>query len=231
MFHFTFARHPVPVRSLLNGRLSPDNNVVHKNGGVSKMPLGSGFQTGLVAWQLIERALHYQTRTVRAQALSNRWEEVKLTLFHCMRSDVALRSRVDGEYAGIRAAFRVSIHSASASIDGSLEDSSFPTVQEPGVEAVPCSVAVGEHERLFGVQSVLCEGVKLSGIPVNLDLDFGKSHRVCRICTFSVGCEGNVGLVVIRIKVLRGFESVGVKGTSQGYRTFPSQQLGNVCRT
>ena len=127
---------------------------------------------------------------------------MKLTLFLHMWGSAALGGRVDSEYASIRTAFHVSEHPASAFIDGSLEDFGFPTVQECGVKAVPGSVAVGEHEGLLGVQRVLCEGVEFGGVPVNLDLDLGKGHRVPRILAFSVGCEGNVGLVVIGIVIL-----------------------------
>ena len=113
-----------------------------------------------------------------------------------------MRGRVNGEYASICAALHVSVHSTSAFIDGSFEDFGFPTVQESGVEAVSRSVAVGEHERLFGVQSMPCEGVKLGGVPVDLDLDLGKGHGVRRVCTLSAGCEGNVGFVILGIKIL-----------------------------
>jgi len=37
---------------------------------------------------------------------------------------------------------------------------------------------------------------------VNLDLDPGESYGVCRICTFSVSCVDNVGLMIIGIKIL-----------------------------
>jgi len=145
------------------------------------MLLGVGFQAGLVAWQMVERASH---------------------LFLYMWSDAALRGRVDGEYASIRTAFHVSVHSTGAFIDCSLEHLCFPTVQESCVEAVPGGVAIGEYERLFWIQSVLCEGVELGGVPMNFNLDLGKSHRVFWICALSVGCEGNVGFVVVRIKIL-----------------------------
>jgi len=128
---------------------------------------------------------------------------VKLTLFLKMWSDVALGGRVDGEYAGVCTAPHVPVHPASAFINGLLEGFCFPTVQKRGVEAVPCSIAVGEHKRLLGVEGVLCEGVEFGGVPVNLDLDLGKGHGVRRICTFSVGREGNVRLVVIGVRVLR----------------------------
>lgn len=203
MFRFTFAHHPVPVRSLLDGRLGPDGDVSVQSGRSSKLFLGARFQTELGAWQMTQRALDYQTRAVRVQALRAGWEKVKLTLFLYMWSDTALGGRVNGEYASICTAFHVSVHPTSALVDGSFEDFGFPTVQESGVEAVPGSIAVGEHERLLGVQSVpFREGVELGSVPVNLDLDLGKGHRVRRICTLSVDCEGNVGLVVIGIKIL-----------------------------
>ena len=65
VFRFTLAHHPVPVRSFLNGRLCPDGNTCRKGGRSSEMLLGTRFQTGLAARQTVERALHYQTRTVR----------------------------------------------------------------------------------------------------------------------------------------------------------------------
>ena len=129
---------------------------------------------------------------------------MKLTLFHYMRSDAALGARVDGEYASVCTASHVPVHPASAFIDGSFEDFCFPTVQECGIEVVPCSIAVGEHERLLGVQGLFCEGVEFRGVPVDLDLDLGKGHRVRRIGTLSVGREGDVGLVVIGVRVLWG---------------------------
>lgn len=157
--------------------------------------------------------------------------EVKLTLFFYMWSDAALRGRVDGEYASIRTAFHVSVHPTSAFIDCSFEDLGFPTVQESCVEAVPSSVAVREYERLLGVQSVLCEGVELDGVPMNFNLDLGKSHRVRRICALSVGRKGNVGLVVVGIEILCGAQVSERQGMSKKYHTFPSQQPGNVYRT
>jgi len=131
--------------------------------------------------------------------LRTRWREVKLTLFLYMWSDAALGGRVDGEYASVCTASHVPVHPTSAFIDSLFEDFCFPTVQERGVKAVPCSIAVGEHERLLGVQGFLCEGVEFGGVPVNLDLDLGKGHGVCRIFTLSVGRKGNVGLVVIGV--------------------------------
>jgi len=130
VFRLTFTHHPVPVRSMLNSRLGPDDYAGRKSGRSGKMFLGSRLQTRLAAWQTVERALH---------------------LFLYMWSDAALRARVDGEDAGIRAAFCVPIHSASAVFDRSLEGFCVPTVQERGVEAVSGGVAVGEHERLLGV--------------------------------------------------------------------------------
>lgn len=106
---------------------------------------------------------------------------MKLTLFLNVRGDAALRGRVDGENTSICTASYVSKHPTSASINGSLEDFCFPTVQECGIEAVPGRVVVGEDERLLGVQSVLCEGVEFGGVPVDLDLDLGKGHGVRRI--------------------------------------------------
>jgi len=146
------------------------------------MSLGSGFQTRpTTARQMPKHALH---------------------LFLHMRGDAALRGRVDGEDTSICTALDVPEHPTSAFTDGSPEGFRFPTVQKRGIEAVPGRVAVGEHERLFGVQSVLCEGVEFCGVPVNLDLDLGKGHGIYRICTLSVDCEGNVGLVVIGIRIL-----------------------------
>lgn len=148
-----------------------------------------------------------------------------------MRRDAALRGRVDGEYASIRTAFHVSIHPTGALIDGSFEDIGFPTVQESGIETVPCGVAVGEYERLLGIQGLPCEGVELGCFPVNLDLDSGKGHRVGRICTLSADCGGNVGFVILKTKVLQGTRVNARRGTSGKNHTFPSQQFGNVCRT
>jgi len=127
---------------------------------------------------------------------------VKLTLFLHMWSDAALGARVDGEYASVCTASHVPVHPTSAFIDGLLEDFCLPTVQERGVKAMPCSIAIGEHERLLGVQGVLCEGVEFGGVPVNLDLDLGKGHGVCRVFALSVGGISNVGLVVIGVWVL-----------------------------
>jgi len=62
---FTFTHHSVPVRSLLNNRLGPDDNVGRQSGKFSKMLLGVGFQAGLAAWEMIKCALHYKTRTMR----------------------------------------------------------------------------------------------------------------------------------------------------------------------
>jgi len=151
---------------------------------------------------------------------------VKLTLFLYMWGDAALRGRVDGEYASVRTAFHVSVHSASAFLDGSLEHLDFPTVQECSIKAVPGSVAVGEHERLLGVQSVLCEGVELDGVPVNLDLDLGEGYRVRRICAFSVGREGNVRFVVIGIAILWGARVNTCQGTPRRDRPFRPSSSG-----
>ena len=128
---------------------------------------------------------------------------MKPTLFLYMRSDAALRGRVEGQYASIRTAFDVPIHPASAFIDGLLEDFGFPAIQERGVEAVSSSVAVGKHERLLGIQGLLGEGVEPGCIPLNLDLDLGKGNGVRRICALSTGCEGDVSFVVPGIKILR----------------------------
>lgn len=143
VFRFTFTHHPVPVRSLLNGRLGPYDDVGRKIGRSSKLCLGASFQTGPAARQIAKSALHCQTTMVRVQASRNGWDGVKLTLFLYMWGDTALRGRVNGEHACIRAALHVSVHSASTSIDGSLEGFGFPTVQESGIKAVPGSVAVG----------------------------------------------------------------------------------------
>ena len=129
---------------------------------------------------------------------------MKLTLFLYMRSDAALIGRVNCENASICTAFHVSVHSTSAFIDGSFEDFGFPAVEEGCVEAVPSSIAVGEHKRLLGVQSLLCIGVDLSGVPVNLHLDLREGHRVRGVCAPSVGWEGNVRLVVVGINILWG---------------------------
>jgi len=176
VFHFAFAHHPVPVRSLLNDRSGPDDNVGRESGRSSEMFLGPRFQTEIAAWQTIKHALHP---------------------FLHMWCDAALRGRVDGEDAGVRTALHISVHTTGAFVDGLFKDFGFPTIQERGVKFVPGSVTIGEHKRLFGIQSLLCEGVKLSGIPMDLDLDPGKGHRVRRIFTLSVGCEGNMGLVIV----------------------------------
>lgn len=115
-----------------------------------------------------------------------------------------MRARVDGEDAGVCTASYIPIHPAGAFIDGSLEGFGFPAVQKSGIEAVPGSIAVGEHERLLGVQSFLCEGVEFGGVPVNFDLDSGEGDGVCGIRTLAVGCEGDVGLVITGIKILQG---------------------------
>ena len=154
---------------------------------------------------------------------------MKLTLFLHMWGDAALRGRVDGENASVCTALDVPEHTAGAFVDGPFEDSGFPAIQECGVKAVPGSIAVGEHERLLGVQSVLHKGIKFCGIPVDLNLDLRKGHGERRICTFSVCCEGNVGLVVIGIGILWGAQVNARRGTSQRRRTFPSQQLGKIC--
>lgn len=63
----------MPVRSLLDNRLSPDDNVSGENRRSGEMRLGSWFQAGITAWQVTERALDYETRMVkRGQALSTR---------------------------------------------------------------------------------------------------------------------------------------------------------------
>lgn len=128
---------------------------------------------------------------------------MKLTLFLYVRSDAALRGRVDGEYTSICTAFDISIHPTSAFVDGLLEDFCFPAVEKCGVEPIPGSVAVGKHERLVRVQGLLCEGVELGGIPMNFNLNFGEGHRVRRVCALSTGCKGDVGFVVTGIRVLR----------------------------
>ena len=128
--------------------------------------------------------------------------KVKLTLFIYMRGDAALRGRVDSEYASIRTAFDVPIHSAGAFIDGLLEDFGFPAVQERGIK--PSSgIAAGEDEGLLRIQSLSREGVELCGVPVNLNSNLWKEDGIGRICAFSVGCEDDVGLVVMGIKILR----------------------------
>lgn len=127
---------------------------------------------------------------------------MKPTLFLYVRADAALRARVDGEYTSIRTAFDIPIHPASALIDGLLEDFGFPTVQECGVELIPSGIAVGEHERLLGVQSFLCKGIELGGVPVHFDSDLGERHRVGRVCALSVGCKVDVGFVVMGIRIL-----------------------------
>jgi len=179
--HFTLTHHPVPVRSLLNDGLSPDGNIIGENGENSEIFLGLGFQIRLAARQMIKRALH---------------------LFHYVWGDAALGGRVDGEYASVCTASHVPVHPASAFVDGSLQDFYFPTVQKRGVEVIPCGIAVGEHERLLGVQGLFREGVEFGGVPVNLDLDLGKGDRVRRICTLSVDREVDVGLMVIGVRVL-----------------------------
>jgi len=65
VFRFTFAHHPVPVRSLLDDRLGPDGNVVRESGKNSEMFLGFGYRNRHAARQLSNRALNYQTRTIR----------------------------------------------------------------------------------------------------------------------------------------------------------------------
>ena len=127
---------------------------------------------------------------------------MKPTLFLYVRSDAALRGRVDGEYASVCTASDVSIHPTSAFIDSSLEDFCFPTVQERGVEPIPSCIAVGKHERLPGVQSLLGEGVELGGVPVDFNLNLGEGHGMHRVCTFSICCKGDVGLVVKGIRIL-----------------------------
>ena len=114
-----------------------------------------------------------------------------------------MRGRVDGEDAGVCTASYIPIHPTSALVDGSLEGFRFPAVQECSIEAVSGIVAVREDEGLLRVQSILCEGVELGGVPVDLDLDFGEGDGVFRICTLSVGCEGNVGLVVTGVNILQ----------------------------
>jgi len=181
VFHFTLTHHPVPVRSLLNDRLSPDGNHIGESGKSSEIFLGFGFQIRLAARQMIKRALH---------------------LFHYVWGDAALGGRVDGEYASVCTASYVPVHPASAFVDCSLQDFCFPTVQKRGVEVVPRGITVGEHEGLLGVQGLFREGVEFDGVPVNLDLDLGKGHRVRRICTLSVDREGDVGLMVVGVRVL-----------------------------
>ena len=127
---------------------------------------------------------------------------MKLTLFLYVRGDAALRGRVDGEYTSICTAFDVSVHPASAFIDGLLEHFCFPTIQECGEEPIPSGITVGEHERLLGVQSFPREGVELSGVPANFNLDLGEGHRVRRVRAPSIGCKGDVGFVVTGIRVL-----------------------------
>jgi hypothetical protein len=67
----TFAHHPTPVRSLLNNRLGPDDNLSRQNGGSGEVTLGSRFQAEIPARQMTERTLDYETRLVRGgQTLS-----------------------------------------------------------------------------------------------------------------------------------------------------------------
>jgi len=128
--------------------------------------------------------------------------ERALHLFLYMRSDAALRGRVESEYASIRTALDVPIHSASAFVDGLLEDFGFPTIQECGIETVSSSVTVGKYERLLGVQGLLGEGVEPGCVPLNFNLDLGKGNGVRRICALSTGCEGDVRFMVPGIKIL-----------------------------
>lgn len=72
-------------------------------------------------------------------------------LFLYVRSDAALRGRVDGENASIGTAFDIAIHPTIAPFDGFLEGLGFPPIHERGIEPVSSSVTVGEYERLFGV--------------------------------------------------------------------------------
>lgn len=123
-------------------------------------------------------------------------------LFLYMRSDAALRGRVDGENASVRTAFDIAIHPAIAPIDGLLEGFGFPSIHERGIEPVPGGVTVGEYERLFGVDGLFCKGIKLGGVPMNLNTDLRKGYRVRGICAFSVGREGDVGFVVMGIEIL-----------------------------
>lgn len=155
---------------------------------------------------------------------------MKLTLFLYVRSDAALRGRVDGEYTSIRTAFDISIHPASAFVDGLLECFGFPAVEEGGVEPIPSSVAVGEHERLLGVQSLLRELVELGGVPMDFNLDLGEDHRVRRVCTLAIGCKRDVGFMVMGIRILWRDRSMGECASKIVTRipTFPSQQFGNV---
>ena len=83
------------------------------------------------------------------------------------------------------------------------------------MEAIAGGVAIGEDKGLVRVQSVLCEGVEFGGVPVNLNLDLGKGHGVRMVCTFSVSCKGNVGLVVVGIKVLQGAQVNARQSRSQ----------------
>lgn len=171
------------------------------------MPLGSRLQTEITAWQMTECALY---------------------LFLHMRRDAALRGRVDGENASIGTAFDVPIHSAGTFVNGLLEDFGFPAVQEGCVEPVASGISVGEHKRLPGVKGLLREGVELGCVPVDLDLDSGKGYRVLGICAFSVGCEGDVGFVIMGVKILSvpaaregnlGPESAGTRESRKGVMT------------
>ena len=65
----TSTHHPVPVRSLLNDRLDPDDNVSRQNRRGSEMLLGSRFQAEVVAREVAEGALSCETRLVRGPDL------------------------------------------------------------------------------------------------------------------------------------------------------------------
>lgn len=78
---------------------------------------------------------------------------------------------------------------------------------------------------------MLCEGIEFGGVPVNLDLDLREGYGVRRVCALSVDCGGNVGFVILGIKTLSEAQVNARRGTSKSGHTFPSQQLGNICRT
>lgn len=127
--------------------------------------------------------------------------ERALHLFLYVGCDAALRARVDGEYASIRTAFDVPEHSTGTLINGSFEDLCFPAVQECAIESISGSVAVGEHERLLGVQSFSCVGVEFGCVPMNLDSDLGEGYRIRGVCASSIGWEGDVGFVIMGIEI------------------------------
>jgi hypothetical protein len=120
-----------------------------------------------------------------------------------MWGDTALGGRVDGEYSSGRTAFDVTIHPTGAFVDGSFEHLSSPPVQERGMESGSGGVTVGKHKGLLGVQRLPRERVEAGSVPVNFDLDLGNGDWVCRICALSIGCEGDVGSVVMGIEILR----------------------------